>query len=149
MYQIKMDPVQLDDEDPFYPETIPPFLSRWMSKVNPKVLLRDMVIPGAHKANSAGLHTPVFAVPFCKCQVEPVYTQLCRGVRFLDFRYGRNTSKNERRILGQDAPEQQKMEQMIIAVHGMAKGGSSNQASSSSTLCARSAASWTSTPASS
>ena len=117
-----MESFELEDEDPYYPQTKPKFLSKWMSKVNPITRLKDMIIPGSHKANSMYIQKPVFAVPFTKCQVESVTSQLERGIRFLDLRYGVVSNSTKKTILKMDLTEQEMFEKMIIDFHGNCKG---------------------------
>lgn len=117
-----MDSFELEDEDPYYPQSIPLYLSRWMSRANPKTLLRQMILPGSHKSNSNRIAKPIYAVPFTKCQTDSVTEQLCRGIRYLDFRYGRISKKGEAALRKQRLGEQEMMEQMIVDSHGMCRG---------------------------
>jgi hypothetical protein len=110
------------EEDPYYPKTIPEYLSKWMSKVNPVTLLRKLIIPGSHKANSSDISKPIYAVPFTRCQTDSIETQLKRGIRYLDFRYGYPSIKRQNMIKKEEIDETEKMRKMIVSVQGMCKG---------------------------
>lgn len=116
-----MDSFELEEEL-YYPTSIPAYLSKWMSKVNPFTLLRKLIIPGSHKADSSDIVKPIYAVPFTRCQVDTIETQLKKGIRYLDFRYGYPSEKTQKLIKKMNIDESEKMKKMIVSVHGMCKG---------------------------
>jgi hypothetical protein len=116
-----MDSFELE-EDLYYPTSTPEYLSKWMSKINPLTLLRKLIIPGCHKANSQDIVKPIYAVPFTKCQVDTIETQLKKGIRYLDLRYGTPTLKNQKIIQKMNIDESEKMKMMIVSAHGMCRG---------------------------
>ena len=66
----------------------PIYLSYWMSYLPRSILMRDLIIPGCHVANSYDLHQPKLMVGFARCQKINITEQLESGIRYLDIRYG-------------------------------------------------------------
>lgn len=78
--------------------TSPNYLSFWMSYLPETILLRDLIIPGAHVANSHDLYQPRLMLPFSRCQKLSITRQLEAGIRFLDLRYGLSSKKIFRKL---------------------------------------------------
>jgi 1-phosphatidylinositol phosphodiesterase len=64
--------------------------TEWMHDISDGALLSSLSVPGTH--NSAASHR---ALPSVQCQGEGVGQQLRHGVRFLDFRVGKNVLSAE------------------------------------------------------
>lgn len=76
----------------------PDYLSYWMSKISDQTLLRNLIIPGSHNTNSHDLYKPKLNIPFTQCQVLSISDQLKLGIRYLDIRYGANTSRKSKKF---------------------------------------------------
>jgi hypothetical protein len=76
----------------------PKYLSFWMSNLPPSILMRDLIIPGCHAANSYDLNQPKLMVGFARCQKLKIKEQLESGVRYLDLRYGIPNKKVFRKL---------------------------------------------------
>jgi hypothetical protein len=76
----------------------PEYLSYWMSYLPASMLMRDLIIPGCHAANSFDLNQPKLMVIFARCQKIKVLDQLESGVRYLDLRYGISNKKIFRKL---------------------------------------------------
>ena len=57
-----------------------------MSELPEHLLLRDIIIPGSHAANTYDLETPKLHIPFSRCQLLSIKVQLVCGVRYFDLR---------------------------------------------------------------
>ena len=69
-----------------------------MSHLPPSILLRDLIIPGSHGANTYDLYKPKLMVSFVKCQKINILDQLESGVRYLDLRYAISCKKKFKKL---------------------------------------------------
>lgn len=78
--------------------SMPGYLSYWMSFLPKHMLLRDLIIPGTHAANTYDLNEPKLLKSFVKCQKLGIMQQLEMGIRYLDFRFGIKTKKKFKKL---------------------------------------------------
>jgi len=81
------------------------FLENWMSLLSQKIKqkrLRELLIPGAHDANTYTIPTTRVGSEFARCQNISTEDQAKLGVRFFDLRYG--SGKDEYEVLDHHGP---------------------------------------------